>query len=391
MRSFLSLTLAACVLALCCPPLTAASPSKAKSKEKSEKAEPLRFGHIELKGSYPEGAEPLALFGNSAETLSEALARIDKAAADDKLSGLILRIDDPSLGWAKVNELRQAIQRVRNKGKRVIASLAAASTHDYLLAASCDEIVMPESGELAILGLRAEVTFYKNLLDWLHVKADMLRVGEYKSAAEPFSRTEMSKEFRHEMEEILDDYLRQIVDEVSKARKLDKSKVLAAIDGGPYTATHARELGLIDKIAYEDEVESLLKKPQQNRPVEVTKSYGKKKVDNDFSGFGGMMKMMSMLMGNEEKKRVSSKPKVAVVHALGAITSGKSKNSFWGGDSLGSETFIKAVRQAAAEKSVKAIVLRVDSPGGSALASDLMWRAVQKAGKPVIVSMGDVA
>ncbi len=85
---------------------------------------------------------------------------------------------------------------------------------------------MPESGELAILGLRAEVTFFKNLFDWLHVKADMLRVGEYKSAAEPFVRTEMSKEFRHEMEEILDDYLRQIVDGISKSRKLDRNKVL---------------------------------------------------------------------------------------------------------------------------------------------------------------------
>ena len=127
------------------------------------------------------------------------------------------------------------------------------------MAAACDQIVMPESGEVAIVGLRAEVTFFKNLFDWLHLKADMLRVGEYKSAAEPFSRTEMSKEFRHEMEEILDDYLRQIVDGISKSRKLDAAKVCAAIDNGPYTAGTRCKLGLIDKVAYEDEIEGMLK------------------------------------------------------------------------------------------------------------------------------------
>jgi protease IV len=358
---------------------------------KAEKPQALHFGHIELKGSYPEGAGRAGLFGSAHETLGEVLARFDKAASDEKLNGIVLRIDGVTLGWAKINELRQAIRRVRDKGKRVIAYLDSATTHDYLVAAACDEIVMPESGEFAILGLRAEVTFFKNLLDMLNVKAEMLRVGEYKSAAEPFSRTEMSKEFREEMESILDDYMRQIVDTISQSRKLDHQKVQAAIDGGPYPSKKACELGLIDKVAYEDEIEGFLKGSDAKREVEITKNYGKKKVDNDFSGFAGMMKMMNMLMGNEPQKRLSSKPKVAVINAVGPIISGKSSGDFFGEESLGSETFIKAVRQAADEKTVKAIVLRVDSPGGSALASDLMWRALQKAGKPVIVSMGDVA
>lgn len=391
MRAIGSIVFVVSILAASSPALNAATRSERKTSSKSEKSGAFNFGHIELKGSYPEGAEPNALFGNAIETLSEVVGRLDKAADDEKLSGVILRLNDTTLGWAKVNELSHAIQRIRHKGKRVIAYLDSATTHDYLLAASCDEIVMPESGDLAILGLRAEVTFFKNLFDWLHVKADMLRVGEYKSAAEPFSRTEMSKEFRHEMEEILDDYMRQIVDGISKHRKLDRKKVMEAIDGGPYTAQRAHELGLIDKVAYEDEIEGWLKESHPKHDVEITKSYGKKKVDNDFSGFGGMMKMMSLIMGGEQQKHVSAKPKVAVVHAVGAIVSGKSTNSFFGSEALGSETFIKAVRQAADEKSVKAIVLRVDSPGGSALASDLMWRALQKAGKPVIVSMGDVA
>jgi protease-4 len=237
------------------------------------------------------------------------------------------------------------------------------------------------------------VTFYKNLLDWLHVKAEMLRVGEFKSAAEPFSRTEMSNEFRMEMEAILDDYVRQIVDSVGESRKMPAKQVLSVIDNGPYSSKQAYASGLIDHVGYEDEIEGFIKTAAHDdkRPVEITKSYGKKKTDNDFSGFAGMMKMMNLLMGGESQKRVGSKPKVAVVHAVGTIVSGKSSASFFGGESLGSETFIKAVKQAAEEKSVKAIVIRVDSPGGSALASDLMWRALQKAGKPVVVSMGDVA
>jgi protease-4 len=392
MRVFRCFVGVGCLAALL---LAAGSTSQAAKPEeaKAKKVEPLRFGEIELKGAYTEGAAASGLFSATTETLAELIARIDKAAADEKLNGVVLKINGATLGWAKVNELRQAVSRLRAKGKQAIAYFDSAETHDYLLACACNQVVMPESGELAMLGLRAEVMFYKNLLDWLHVKAEMLRVGEFKSAAEPYDRTEMSKEFRLEMETILDDYVRQIVEAVSDSRKMPSKKVMEIIDNGPYSAKQAYAQGLIDRVGYEDEIEGFIKAAAQDekRPVEITKNYGKKKSDNDFSGFAGMMKMMQLLMGGESQKRVGSKPKVAVVHAVGTIVSGKSTVSFFGGESLGSETFIKAVKQAADEKSVKAIVLRVDSPGGSALASDLMWRALQKAGKPIVVSMGDVA
>ena len=392
MRFFRFPVCVACIAALAVVG-TASLAVTAEKESKPKKVQPLRFGEIELKGSYPEGAGAPGLFSANVETLADVIIRLDKAAADEKLDGVVLKINGATLGWAKVNELRQAVSRLRAKGKQAVAYFDSAETHDYLLACACNQIVMPESGELAMLGLRAEVMFYKNLLDWLHVKAEMLRVGEFKSAAEPFSRTEMSKEFRTEMEAILDDYVRQIVDCVGESRKMPSQQVLSAIDNGPYSAKQAYAHGLIDRVGYEDEIDGFIKAAAKDdkRPVEITKNYGKKKSDNDFSGFAGMMKMMNVLMGGESQKRVSSKPKVAVVHAVGTIMAGKSSPSFFGGESLGSETFIKAVKQAAEEKSVKAIVVRVDSPGGSALASDLMWRALQKAGKPVVVSMGDVA
>lgn len=353
----------------------------------------LRWAHIALKGSYPEGAQAPGLFGELTESLADGIERLDKAATDESVSGIVLHIQDPEIGWGKLYELRQAIGRLRKGGKRVLAWLDSGSTKDYLLATACDEIVMPESGVLLMVGLRAEVTFYKNLLDKLDVRADMLRVGEYKSAAEPFTRTEMSPEFRREMEEILDDYWRQMIDAIAEARKLDRDQVTAAIDSGPHSARAARELKLIDRIAYEDELETLIRGDRDKKltTVEIVKGYGKKKIDTDFSGLTGFIKLMNLMMGVETTTTRSTRPKIAVIHATGAIMTGESKTDLLGGQVLGANTIIKAIRTARDDKSVKAIVLRVDSPGGSALASDLIWRALQNVGKPVVVSMGDVA
>lgn len=354
------------------------------------------WGHIEIKGSYPEGTQLPGLFSELSEGLDDALARFDKAANDTNLSGLVLRINGPSIGWAKANSLRQAIAKVRAKGKRVIAYLEDAGTMDYLVATACDEVVMPESGVVTMLGLRAEVEFYKKLFDMVGIKADMLRVGEFKSAAESYTRSEMSPEFRLELEEILDDKYKLLTETISQSRKMPVEKVTAAIDEGPFTARQAHKLGLVDRLAYLDDVESGLEKQAAGAKFKLTKKYGKKKLDTDFSGFSGMMKMMEMVMGVEPAQRKSTSSKLAIIHAVGPINSGASGTSFLSGEStIGSDTMIKAIRQAAEDKTVKAIVMRVDSPGGSALASDLIWREVEQAKtkykKPFVVSMGDVA
>lgn len=363
----------------------------AKQTEPPEKPAPFGVAHIELKGSYPDGPQAPGLFGDVVEGLSAIIARLDKAAGDDNVAAVSLHINGPEIGWAKMNDLRQAIGRVRAKGKKVHAYLDEAASIQYLLATGCDEIVMPESGMLMILGLRAEVDFYRNLLDLLRIKPDMLRMGAYKSAAEPYMNTEMSKEFREEMDALLDDYYAILVDTIASGRKLDAEKVKAAIDAGPFTAAEAKKLGLVDRIAYPDEIESQLKESHPGRDVKIVKNYGKKKVDTDFSGLTGMVKMMNLLMGAEPAARKSSAPKIAVIHANGMIVTGKSTASILGNEVMGSETMVKAIEDAGGDKTVKAIVLRIDSPGGSALASDLIWRALEKVEKPVVVSMGDVA
>ena len=223
------------------------------------------------------------------------------------------------IGWAKLNELRTGIAKVRQKGRKVFAWLESADTKDYLLATACDQIVVPESGMIMLPGLRAEVSFYKNLLDKLAIEPQMLKVGEFKSAAEPYSRTEMSPAFREEMESIIDDYYRQIVEIVSESRKMTQDQVKSIIDTGLFSAEDAKKIGLIDIVSYEDHIATLVKGDHKDAEVKITKGYGRKKIDTDFSGFTGMAKMMNMLMGMETSTRKSSNPKIAIISAVGPI------------------------------------------------------------------------
>ena len=353
----------------------------------------LTVAHIEISGGYPEGAGAPGLFSEVVETLANALQRMDKASRDDDLEGVILHINGPSIGWAKLNELRTGIQKMRQKGRKVYAWMESGSTKDYLLATACDEIILPESGMLMMPGLRAEVSFYKNLFDMLSIQPQMLRVGEFKSAAEPYSRSEMSPAFREEMEAILDDYYRQIVEMIAQSRKLTPDQVKGVIDTGLHSATDAKKLGLIDRVGYEDSITEIIKGDRKDAEVKFAKGYGKKKIDTDFNSITGMAKMMNLMMGVEPAPRKSSAPKIAIINAVGPIVSGNSSADFLGDESMGSTTIIKAIRQARDDSTVKAIVLRVDSPGGSALASDLMWHELEtlEGKKPFVVSMGDVA
>lgn len=349
----------------------------------------VTWAEITLRGSYPEGASMPGIFGAAVETLADAIDRLDRAAQDDDIAGVLLEIESPNLGWGKLHELRRAIARVRAAGRKTVAVLTDGSTQDYLLASACDRIAIPESGSLMILGVRAEVTFYRNLFNLIGVEADMMQVGEYKGAAEPYVRTEMSPQFREEMEAVLDDYYDLIVNTIAEDRDLTADRVRAAIDTGPHMGRAAGELGLVDLVMYRDEVHQMLK--DEYHVTALKKRYGKRKVDTDFSGLAGMMKMMNLMMGIEPRRTGTGNARIAVIHANGVIMTGRSMSDLFGGEVVGSDTIIKAVRRAREDDSVKAIVLRIDSPGGSALASDLMWRELKECGKPVVASMGNTA
>jgi len=369
------------------PPAPAADDAKEATKS-PKKVTLVRFT---LKESLPESAGAAGIFGDVTLRLSEVLNRLDKAAKDDKVSGVILALRSPGLGMGKVNELRAAVDRVRKAGKKVYADIQSGDNKDYLVAAACDEIIIPPSGSLMVNGLAAEVTFYKKLLDKLGVQADFIQIGAFKGAAEPMTRTEMSPEFRKQFESVIDDYYQLMVETIAKDRHLDEKQVRELIDRGLLTAEQAKKAGLVDRVCYEDEFHAEIKKQLDATELAIDREYGKKKIDTDFSGVTGFMKLMELMMGAEPTKKISKSEKIAVVYAVGPIMDGESKSGLFGDETVGGDTIVKALRKAKDDSNIKAIVLRVDSPGGSALASDLIWREIVTAEKPVIASMGDTA
>jgi len=344
-----------------------------------------------LNGEYPEGPSESGVLGDIQPSLSKLIDRLDEAKTDKEVKAILLRIEDLDLGRGKVNEVRAAIARVRKAGKPVYAELTSADTGAYLVATACDYVYMPVSGTLIIPGVRMEVTFYKGLLDKLGLRFDALRMGKYKGFVEPFSRENMSAPLRESLQSIVDDVYDDMVATIAKDRHLPDYQVKSLVDQGLFSATTAQEAGLIDEVLYADQFEESLDKRLKVERVDVETAYKKKQVDTDFSGIGGFVKLMEAFSGGRKSEKSGSKQKIAVVYAVGEITEGRSRNGLFSGNSLGSTTMVETLKKAFADSKVVAVVLRVDSPGGSATASDLIWRETVRGKKPLIASMGNVA
>ena len=383
MRGLLMLS----VLGFCMPISVQADEEKTDaSKDKAPRKVRADWAEIRISGSYPEGTQMPGLFGDLVEGLPVCMDRLHQAARDKSIKGVLLKIESVEVGWARLNELQTAVADVRKAGKPVWACMNDCGNKDYLLAASCDRILMPESGTLMLTGLRAEVTFYKNLLDMLDIKADMLRVGAFKSAAEPYTRSEMSAEFREEMEAILDDCYQDMVSQIAAARKLPEDNVKRIIDEGLISVNRAKEIGLIDEVAYEDQFVTLLAGGDQVQDVRIREDYKKKKFNTDLDLFS----VMELLSGSSSNTG-STRPRIAILRLEGPIVSGSDPMGFLSESTINSDKIVPLIHKISKDSNVKAIVLRVDSPGGSALASDLIWRALEASGKPVVASMGDTA
>jgi protease-4 len=359
----------------------------AKAVEKGRNAV-VRFS---LKGEYPEGVSEEGPFSDMQPTLSKLMDRLNEAKADKEVKAIWLRIEDLELGRGKINEVRSAIAAIRKAGKPVYAELVSAETGAYLIASACDYIYMPSSGDLALPGVRLEMMFYKGLLDKLGLQYEMLHMGKYKGAAEPMTRTTMSAPLRESLQSIVDDTYDNMVETIAKDRHLPDYTVKTLIDRGLFCAADAKDAGLIDEVTYADDFEKSLGKRLKLGKVDVDTAYKKKQAE-DYSGLGGFMKLMEALSGGKKSERSGgNKQKIAIVYAVGEITEGKSASGLFGGSTLGSTTMVEALNKAFADPKVVAVVLRVDSPGGSATASDLIWHATQNQKKPMVASMGNVA
>ena len=373
------------------PAAVAAPPAEGAAARPEKRRSTATIAHIHLTGALPDGVGQAGLLADVSPHLHRVIDRIDKAAKDAKVKAVVLQIDSPAVGRAQADELRAAIVRLRAAGKPVTAHLVGGGPVPYMIALACDTIAMPPAATLEITGVRTEMTFFKSMLDRLGVQAEILQVGEFKGAGEPLTRDSMSPQLRRQYEAFVNDLFEQLVERVAEGRKLAAERAGELIDTGVFTPEAARAAGLVDAVAYEDEVVAALAKRARLEEPKLARDYGSRKIDADFSGMGGIVKLMELLSGQKPAAAAGRGRRIAIVHVTGAIRDGKGRDDLLGGAAAGAETVIKAIREAARDEAVAAIVLRIDSPGGSALASDLIWREVKQAGKPVVASLSDIA
>ena len=353
-----------------------------------------KYAEFTLGGTYTD-TKIVSTFGTSAtKTLRGLFKKLDALKTDDDLAGVIFKIEGVSLGWATLQEIRNRLNEFREAEKETIGYLESGGNAEYLLAATMDRVVLMPTGSLNLTGLRAEVLFYKGLLDKLDIEADMLAMGKYKSGVEPYTREGMSDEFRESMTALLDDLYAQLLNHIAESRDgISTEDASDLINRGPFTAKEAKQAKLVDALQYYDELVATLKaETAEDEEVQVVKpgSERQRKVP-DMNSFAGLMQLFSIL-NPPQRAQAASENQIALIYASGAILP-DIDSIFMPMSVVTPKTLKKAFEKARTDDSVRAVVLRVDSPGGSALASDLIWREVMltQREKPVVVSMGNVA
>jgi protease-4 len=328
---------------------------------------------INLSGELQEIAPPdfftNVILGIRPLSMNELWMNIRKAKADDRVEAILLRMNLLACDWAKVTELRDAILDFRKAGKKAFAYIDEAPDFDkeYYLATACDRIILHPMGWLGINGIGGYVPFFKNALDKLGVRAEFEHVEEYKTAYNQLTEKGFTPAHKEMMESIYADLFSQYVKAVASARKKSEAEVRGLIDHAFFQGEKALKAGLVDDLLYEDELQGLLQS-------------GGRKLDRITSDAYARVSPASAGIGIGRK--------VALIYGIGPILSGESLPQ-----SMGGTTVARWIRQARQDGSIAAIVFRVDSPGGSAVASDVIWREVflAKKEKPFVVSMSDVA
>ncbi len=332
-----------------------------------------RVPEIALRDAYPY--QPVrSIFLQQGESYLHLLGRIHDAATARDTKAMIVKVDWSPFSFAQTEEILALFDVARTNGKKVVVYLGEDTGNSaYMLASGADLVLMNPAQQLMLVGLSAELMFFRETLDMVGVNPQFARRAEYKSAMEGFTQQEASVAQREQMNALMDDMSGRLIARIATGRDKATEEVVDLIDGGPYTADDALSKGLIDATSLPDEIHRKVRKMLKSR-VFFDEEY--KTVDN--------------------RTGWKAAREIAVVYVDGVITTGPSSGPglFGGNQTAGSETITKQLREAEDAQNVKAVILRVDSPGGSALASDEIWHAVKrlrKAGKPVVVSMGGVA
>lgn len=326
--------------------------------------------HTKISGSLTDAPTTGGLFDDPSDLppLTSELSRAIREAADDpNISGLFLDIEGVGVGWAQAQELRDAISAFTAADKPCVAWSEQLSNKEYYLASACGDIRLMPAGITLVNGISVTQTYYAETLSWLGVDANFEHVGDFKSAVEPYERSGPSEPAAEATAYMLDSLYTQLLDGIAEGRGADRDRARALVDQPPMTPADALSRGLIDQLQYRDE---------------VLEEVG-----------GDDRKGMRAYIRDKRAQWAKGAEKIAVIYASGSIVSGESGDQLLGGSTIGDRTVIEQLEDVREDDSVKAVVLRVNSPGGSGSASDRIWRAVAltKAQKPVVVSMGDYA
>ncbi len=339
---------------------------------------------ISLSGAIPEFVRTSGfddLFGPKQLTIHQHVMNLKKAAADKRIKGVVLVLDQVQIGWAKVEELRDALSEYKKSGKFLIVYSESLSEKEYELALPADEIVMPPDSRFEFDGMAMDLAHYPGLLEKAGIEVQYFRFGKYKSASgQQMGMKAFTEPVREMLNGELQGVFKSFVAAVAQHRKLETDAVVALINEGGAKAEWALEHKLIDKTLYWDELEAELRAKVGTKEKEKLKWLMASKYKDVDPTDAGLTKGQHTF---------------ALIYSVGLIVSGKGAGTspFGGGDTQGSEPIIKSLREAADDDKVKAIIFRVDSPGGAGLGCDYVRREVEKARakKPVIVSMSDVA
>ena len=314
----------------------------------------------------------LTAFAGGAPTVRSVVDSLRKAKVDDRIKGVILKPQGFQFNWGKVQEVRDAVLDYRESGKPIAAFLEYGGTQEYYLASAADRIYLMPGGSLDVVGLAEYETFARGALDKLGAYPDMLAAGDYKTAANFYTETSMTPAHREMAESLSQDLYEQLLAGVAEARGLTSDEVSRRVDEGPFLPEEALAAGLVDGLAYADELKN-------QEPFELDD--WREIADRDYR----QVDLQSVGLNQGER--------IALIYAVGSIVSGPGGVDVMGAELLGSDTLSAAIRAAREDDSVRAIVLRIDSPGGSAIASDVIWREVElvrESGKPIVASMSDL-
>ena len=346
------------------------------------------------------GAEPVKfdLFSIDASAqigLDQILEGLDRAAEDENIEGIFLNISGVSALPATLEDIREGLEEFKESGKWIVAWSEGMTQTGYYMNSVADEVYLHPNGLIEIVGLKSQVMFYPGMFEKLGMDVTVLRGpnNKYKSAVEPFLRKNFSEANKEQLEALLGDFWRTMQDAIARNRNIDASVIDdIANNMGIRIAEHTVEYGLVDALLYEDEIDALLEEKVGEDEVE-TISFMEYTIPEMLFGIDFEdPEAISNLFANDSDSEDSDSEElgeIAVIYAVGAIESGAGDAT-----TIGSETIAGAIREARLAPDVKAVVLRVNSPGGSALASDVIWREtvlLKEAGKHFVVSMGDLA